>query len=404
MMGWNPLQVYLLDEEEKMKKKFVGKFFRKLMIVAAVTALTAGCLAGCGQGNAGTGTESGQESQSQAQGQESQNAGTVEAVERILLKDVDLSQYVKLGDYMNLRVSKSEVEVSDEELNSAMQEEYVNRFPDEEGVLDKAVEVGDTANIDFEGKKDGVAFDGGTSQGYPLTIGSHSFIDGFEEGLIGVAPGETVDLNLKFPDTYGNSELAGQEVVFTVKVNYVIPAEIDEAVVAKLGIENVSNLEEFRKYIYDSIYEKKFSDSEVDYENEIFNAFMSQCEFQTMPADLVESTKGVIRQALAASAGQYGIDADAFVYYVYGTDLETFVNYYAEPSLKQNMALYLVAKAENIIPTDEEITKVIQEYMQESGYEDMESYLNAVGSSMDAFREDYSVTKAYDLILEIAKQ
>ena len=92
------------------------------------------------------------------------------------------------------------------------------------------VESGDTVNIDFEGKKDGVAFDGGTSQGYNLTIGSGSFIDGFEDGLIGVNVGDTVDLNLTFPEGYQNADLAGQDVVFTVTVNFICASNSSEMV------------------------------------------------------------------------------------------------------------------------------------------------------------------------------
>ena len=379
------------------KKVFLG-----LIKVMTVAMLLAGCLAGCAGGNANGGTESGQaqESQGTVTGTE---AGT-EAVSRILLKDVDLSKYVTMADYSGLRVSKTEFEVTDEEVESTMQEEYLYRFPSEMYSLEKAIEMNDIANIDFEGKVDGVVFDGGTAQGYELTIGSHTFISGFEDGLVGVTPGETVDLNLQFPENYKSADLAGKDVVFTVKVNYVIPTKIDEAVVAKLGIENVSTIEEFRKYIYDDIYQQKASYYAQRYENEIFSEFMSLCEFQELPTDLLESTKAVITQALTTSASQYGLDADTFVYYVYQTDLDTFLTYYTEPSLKQNMALYLVAKQENLIPDDEELTKVIGEYMQETGFDDMTEYMEAVGSSFDEFREDYSITLAYDRILEIAMQ
>lgn len=375
-----------------MKKKVVLGLFKMMTVVM----LCAGTLTGCAGEKPGAGTESGQVQESQV--------AEAEAVNRILLKDIDLSQYVKMGDYSSLRVSKVEFEVTDEEVESAMQEEYLNRFPSEMHSLEKAIELDDIANIDFVGKVDGVAFEGGTAKGYELTIGSHKFISGFEEGLVGVTPGETVDLNLKFPEDYRTEDLAGKDVVFTVTVNYVIPTKIDEAVVAKLGIENVSTIEEFRKYIYDDIYQQKESYYAQSYENEIFSEFMALCEFQELPSDLIESTRAVITQALTASASQYGLDADTFVYYVYQTDLNTFLDYYTVPSLRQNMALYLVAQQENLIPDDEELMKVIGEYMQETGFDDMTEYMEAVGSSFDEFREDYSVTKAYDRVLEIAMQ
>lgn len=155
----------------------------------------------------------------------------------------DLSEYVKLPDYKNLSVDtssddyKSAYETAlkgDIERNDL----YTKKYEGE-------VANGDIANIDYVGKKDGVAFEGGTAQGYDLTIGSHSFIDGFEDGLIGVNIGDTVDLNLTFPETYQSAELAGKAVVFTVKVNYVKTPDSPEIekIYDKLGFDSVKDYE-----------------------------------------------------------------------------------------------------------------------------------------------------------------
>ena len=388
-----------------MKKKAVLKMITKIGALCLTGLLFAGSLAGCAGSSTNPG-ESGQESSQvqAAEGQSNAGDGQVEDTKRVLLQDVDCKQYVAVGDYQALRVSKEEVEVTDEELKSAMNEEYRKRFPAEKGVMDKAVAVGDTANIDFEGKKDGVAFEGGTAKGYLLTIGSNRFISGFEDGLVGVMPGETIDLNLRFPDNYKDTELAGQEVVFTVKVNYVIPEEIDEAVIADFGIESVSNLEEFRNYVHDVLYSQKLSRNEQAYENEIFNEFMNLCEFKELPQELIDSSKHVIKTSLTATASQYGLDAETYVYYTYRTDLATFLDYFAESSQRQNMALYQVAINEKLIPDDEELKKVILDYAQQMGYEDVDAYLEAIGATMDEFREDYSIAQAYDKIIEIAQQ
>lgn len=379
------------------------------MAMCTAALLGMGTLSGCA-GTAGQAGESSvsQESETemaQGAGEQSPEPSTgVQQSNRILLKDIDTAKYVKVGDYQNLRVSKSTAEVADSEVDEAMQEHYFANFPTEKGIMDRAVEVGDTVSIDYEGKKDGVAFYGGTAQGYPLTIGSHSFIDGFEDGLVGVMPGETVDLNLTFPEVYSNAELAGKDVVFTVKVNCIIPAEIADEIVPHLGIENVSNLEELRKYHYDTLYEQKVAEIDAYYDDEIFSKFMALCTFEEMPAELLESSKTVITEAISATASQYGLDADTFVGYAYGTDLNTFLEYYAEPSLQQNVALYTVAQAENLIPSDEEIKKVVQDYATEAGYEDGDAYLTALGATFEEFKEDYAITLAYDKVLEIAKQ
>lgn len=137
----------------------------------------------------------------------------------LIYGNTDLSKYVKLGKYKGLSV-----DTKSDEYKSALETVYQTDISENnifEKKLEGTVQNGDVANIDYEGKKDGVAFEGGTAQGYDLTIGSHTFIDGFEDGLIGVNIGDTVDLNLTFPENYGNAELAGKAVVFTVKVNYV---------------------------------------------------------------------------------------------------------------------------------------------------------------------------------------
>ena len=145
-------------------------------------------------------------------------AGCGKKAKRQLYND-KLSKYITLADYKGLKVDTK----SDE-----FKEYYDNMISSDVSANDLYVRKtegtvanGDTANIDYTGKKDGVAFDGGTAAGYDLTIGSNSFIDGFESGLIGKKIGDTVDLNLTFPESYSSTELAGKAVVFTVKINYV---------------------------------------------------------------------------------------------------------------------------------------------------------------------------------------
>lgn len=128
--------------------------------------------------------------------------------------DLNILDYVDLGDYKGIELTKSITKVTDDEVTNEMESKAVELTGS-----DVTVEDGDTAIIDFVGKLNGVAFDGGTASNYELEIGSGSFIDGFEDGLIGVKKGDTVDLNLTFPESYPSTELAGKDVVFTVTVN-----------------------------------------------------------------------------------------------------------------------------------------------------------------------------------------
>lgn len=138
--------------------------------------------------------------------------------ERVLYNG-DLSKHVELGKYEGIEIDKSSDEFKKEYEATVAADVENNSFYEKK--TEGKVAKGDIANIDYEGKKDGVAFDGGTAQGYDLEIGSGSFIEGFEDGLVGVKIGDTVDLNLTFPKDYDSEELAGAKVVFTVKVNYV---------------------------------------------------------------------------------------------------------------------------------------------------------------------------------------
>ena len=211
--------------------KGIGNIRMKKKTLGFLAALLSVCmLAGCGAKDTGDGTGSGS------------GAGT----ESTALKDMDVDKYVTLGEYKGLAVTVDTVEVDEDEWDSLVNNVYYGNITAENGgITDRAVETGDTVNIDYEGKKDGVAFDGGTAQGYDLTIGSGSFIDGFEDGLIGVMPGETVDLDLSFPEVYPNNpDLAGQPVVFTVTVNYIQPAQdgqLDDEVISNFGIDGVTN-------------------------------------------------------------------------------------------------------------------------------------------------------------------
>lgn len=130
-------------------------------------------------------------------------------------EDLVIEDYVTLPEYASMTVQAEKPEVTDEVIENYINRNILTTYP----VTDRAVAQGDAVTIDYVGKKDGVAFDGGTAEGYVLNIGSGNFIEGFEDGLVGVMPGETVDLNLTFPENYHAEELAGADVIFTVTVH-----------------------------------------------------------------------------------------------------------------------------------------------------------------------------------------
>ena len=194
--------------------------------------------------------------------------------------EMKVEKYVTLGEYKGLPVTAPKVEVDAAEKEQLMKQVY-NQYITKEngGITEGTVKDGDYVNIDFEGKKDGVAFDGGTSTGYQLGIGTNAFIPGFEAGLVGVNAGETVDLNLTFPENYGNAELAGQEVVFTVTVNFIYPEYKDE-IVASWGEDIYKTVDELDAYVED--YLLLMSQNNYDYivENAVVAQFLENCVFE----------------------------------------------------------------------------------------------------------------------------
>lgn len=368
-----------------MKKKMMAR-----IAVFCAAVLMTGVLAGCGTGDNG---ESGSDRES---GQDTP------AVERFYLKDIEVEKYVTVGDYKNIRVQKQEAAVDEDELQELTDEVYNSSFPAELGITDRAVQEGDITNIDYVGKKDDVAFSGGTAQGAILIIGSHTYIDGFEDGLVGVMPGETVELNLTFPAGYGNAELAGQDVVFTVTVNFIIPEEkIDEAV-KNFGVEDVTTVEELRQYVYDYLYEYKQAEMDDRYEQDVLNAFLAVCEFQEIPQKYYDSYRESTKQNIVSVATQYGMDAETYVYYVYGMDLATFLNLYSDDALRQNIAMQVVAEKEGLVMDDEELDAILQEYAANSGYNSVEEFIG--NGSKEEFRDYFMYEDVYNFLLETAGQ
>lgn len=299
------------------------------------------------------------------------------------LQDLDIDEYVTLMDYKNMEVSVERTYVSDEEI-----EEYINSEILVGSITNRAVQEGDVADIDFEGKKDGVAFDGGTAEGYMLTIGSGSFIPGFEDGLIGVMPGETVDLDLTFPETYQNEELAGQQVVFTVTVNSIQGsaqyADVTVEEMASMGLTYKTKEEVWeagKAALEDSAAETFAASSK----SAIVQKLVEESTVSSIPDYLVEEEVQNYNLYMANLAqGMYGIDLETFITGVYGMTMDEYneeLNEMCTETIKQYMVMEAVARAEGIEVTDEMIQESAQEEAILYGYESGEALIDDVGFS-----------------------
>lgn len=351
---------------------------KKQLVSMMALCLTAACLVGCGSSNGN-----------------SSNHGDSAA-----LKDMKVEEFVTLGEYKGLQVTVPAPAVDEEELSYWMNSVYQGHVTEKSGIKDRPVAEGDTVNLDYEGKKDGVAFNGGTAQGYNLTIGSGAFIDGFEDGLIGVNPGETVDLNLTFPENYKSTDLAGQAVVFTVTVNYILPSEMDDAIIAEMGLTGVTNQEEFRQYVYDYLYAAEEQNYDASVQNAVLNAFMAGNTFQQVPEELVTKYEEAARSNIESTAATYGTDVDTFTNVYYGMDFEDFVITYSAEAAKQDLALQAVANEENLNISDEELDSMLLENAQASGYTTIEEFIGE--TSKEDYREYFLFDKVINYLIENA--
>lgn len=324
----------------------------------------------------------------------------------IYFHEIKADDHVTLGDYKGIEVVNSVQTVTEEEVDA-----YINYLlamsAQKEEVTDRdVVENGDIVNIDFEGKKDGVAFDGGTAQGYDLTIGSGAFIEGFEEGLIGVKKGETRELNLTFPEDYNSEELAGKEVVFTVTVNGIYEEkaqEFNDEFVASLAIENVATTEEYRAYLKNMMAESNEESAKQDVQIELLNAVTNNAQVNNVPEKLVDRFYQTNLSNMTYQAMMYGMDLDSFVSAYYGMDTETFETEMMEAakvSANQALVCLKIAEEEGLQVTDEEVESVIEERYAQYGYENADDFKNTV--DLEEYKDSLLLNKVVDFLMENA--
>lgn len=332
---------------------------------------------------------------------------TEEAGTTVYFREINAGDYVTLGEYKGLEVTNTEQPIGDADVESYIQYMLAMYSGEKEEITDRdVVQMGDVANIDYVGKKDGVAFDGGTAEGYDLAIGSGSFIDGFEEGLVGVKKGETVDLNLTFPENYQAADLAGAEVVFTVTVNGIykeLPVEFNDEFVAKVGIENVSTTDEYRVYLKEMLEENEKQYALQDMETEILAKVTENATVNGRPQEMVDKFNQVTINNTSYNAMMYGMDLETFVSSYYGVDLATFevqALESAEESAKQALVCLKIAEEENIVVTDEEVAAEMEATYAEYGYESAEAFKAEV--DVEEYKDSLLLNKVVDFLVENA--
>ena len=269
---------------------------------------------------------------------------------------------VKLGEYKGLEYQVEEAKVSEEEFDAEinrMRETYADME-----IKEEASENGDTVNIDYEGFKDGVPFDGGKAEGYDLVLGSNSFIPGFEEQLVGVKAGEEKDLNLTFPEEYHAADLAGKEVVFHVKVNEVktkVLPELDDDFAKDVNIPEVETVEDLKKKVRERLEENKKRMVENDADRKFLDQLSAGAEVE-IPDVLIEDEEKQMFNELAANLQQYGMSVDTFLKSSGQTQEEYLKGFEEEATkaVKLRLVLGQIAKEENIEPSEEDVEKEVE--------------------------------------------
>ena len=357
----------------------------KRKVIAALLLGMAITVTGC-SGNTTKDTNAATEAASEtATGTESATASAeseagTEAAERPDYKALD---YVTLGKYKGLEVTLGSADVTDEEIDQQIVSDLSSSDKMEE-VKEGTVESGDVANIDYEGKLNGEAFEGGTDKGYDLTIGSGSFIDGFEDGLIGKKIGETVDLNLTFPENYGSTELAGKDVVFTVTINSVKRApELTDALVAEISDE-YKTVEEYRNSIKEQLETQNKSDQHTQELNDLVAAAYENATVNDYPQEMIDYQLESVTSYYKSYAEQYGMEYADFLEQQVGMTEEEFVKQMTETvkkSLGQEMVLRAIAETENVEISDEKFQEKASEYAQQMGSTDVDAFIKQYGKS-----------------------
>lgn len=307
--------------------------------------------------------------------------------ERTPYSGYDFSEYIKVGNYKGLEYKKITVSVSEAEVETEIEErlrEAAETVSMEEGI----VEDGDVINVSFEGKIDGKTFEGGSSDSYDITVGTTPMIDGFVEGLVGKAVGETVTLDLQFPADYGVEELNGKDVVFTVTIQSKKVEQVPEYNLDFVKSQGeYESLKSYESAIKEELKAAKREEKESDVKAILWERIVETSEIIKYPEEknqVMESTLDSFKTA-AANAGK---EWNAYLKELGYTEeaLMAQITSYAETKVFQELITYAIADAEGLEVTDEEYEAYMKDILQQSGYSE-ETFQQYYGTTVEEYCE-----------------
>lgn len=310
---------------------------------------------------------------------------------------------VTLGDYKGVEIEKVDVEVTDEDVQAELlnvQKQNARNIP----VEDRAAKMDDEVTIDFEGFIDGEAFEGGKGENYQLTLGSHSFIDTFEDQIVGKNIGDEFDVNVTFPENYQAEDLAGKPAVFKCKLNGIKETELpelDDEFASE--VSEFDTLDEYKADIKETLKVKKEKAAKNTKEGLVIDKIIENATMD-IPEAMVETTKEQMMNEFAQQISYQGLSIEQYFQFT-GMTKEKFMETAtpeAERRIKSRLVLEAIANTEDIQVSDEELEEELKK-MADMYQMDMEQLTGLVGDSeKDAIKKDIAVQKAVDLVVDAA--
>ena len=323
----------------------------------------------------------------------------------IFTAEVAVRPEVTLGKYKGVQVTKIDTTVTDEEVEAALEKEQ-QKNSRTVSVTDRPVQTGDTAVIDFEGFVDGVAFEGGKGENHPLEIGSHSFIEGFEDQLVGHNAGEEVEVNVTFPEKYQAAELAGKPAVFKVKINEIKTKELPELNDEfAQDVSEFDTLAEYKEDLRKHLEVSKENDAKRAKEDEAIKKIIDKSTMELPDAMINTQCENMINE-FAQRISQSGLTMDQYMQFSGMTidGLKEQVRPEAITRIQSSLVLEQIAKEENIEVSDDEINAEVEKMAAQYGMEadKLKEYLG--DAEKESMKRDLAITKAVDLIMENVKE
>ena len=325
--------------------------------------------------------------------------------EFIYTAEVAVRPEVTLGKYMGVTVTKIDTTVTDEEVDAELENQR-NKNARTVTVTDRPVAEGDTAVIDFEGFVDGVAFEGGKGENHPLEIGSHTFIDTFEEQLVGKNTGDEVEVNVTFPEKYQAEDLAGKPATFKVKINEIKTKELpeldDEFAQDAAGVDTLA---EYKEELKKNLTEKKETEAKKTKEDEAIKKIIDKSKMD-IPEAMINTQCETMVEEFAQRIAQSGLTMEQYLQFSGMTvdQLKEQVRPEALTRIQSSLVLEQIAKDENIEATDADVDAEVEKMAKAYGMEPdkLKEYMG--DAEKESMKKDIAITKAVDLIMDNIKE